>query len=57
MLWDTEQDGGDGCIISVSKAAPAVGDTIEGSFSGTLGDGNGSGHAASDGSFSIVRVQ
>jgi len=57
VLWDTEKSGGADCIISITKAAPAVGDTIEGTFGGTLGDGSGTGHDATEGSFSIVRVQ
>ena len=57
VLWDTEQDGGAGCTITVTKAADAVGDTIEGTFAGTLGDGDGAGHAASAGSFRLVRLQ
>jgi|GEM_PF-4175203 len=57
VLWDTEQSGGAGCYIIVTKAAPAVGDTIEGTFSGTLGDGSGTGHDATSGSFRIVRAQ
>lgn len=57
VLWDTEQSGGAGCTIVVTKAAPAVGDTIEGTFEGTLGDGQGNGNRAGNGSFQIVRVE
>ena len=57
VLWDTESDGGAGCSITVTKAAPAVGDTIEGTFEGTLGDALGNGHQASEGQFVIVRME
>ncbi len=57
VLWDTESDGGAGCTITVTKAAPAIGDTIEGTFEGTLGDGQGNAHTASEGRFEIVRMQ
>ena len=55
VLWDTEQSGGADCTVTVERAAPEVGDVIEGTFSGVLGDGLGNGHMVTGGSFRIRR--
>lgn len=57
VLWDTESDGGAGCSITVTKAAPAVGDKLEGTFEGIVGDGLGNGYTVGDGKFEIVRLE
>jgi hypothetical protein len=57
VLWDTEQSGGNDCSITVTKAATGRGDTIEGTFSGVVGDGKGNGHNVTNGSFKVRLTQ
>lgn len=59
VLWDTKVKGGGACTITVTKTAAAVGDTIEGTFVGTLGDGNAASpgsHPVESGSFKVPRA-
>ena len=57
VLWDTEQTGGNDCSVTITKAATGRGDTIEGTFSGVVGDGAGGAHPVTKGAFKIRLTQ